>query len=204
MSTTSRRKNISVSQQLTENPYGFQFFQAVRLLERSAARASSESSKLANRPVARFVPPGTEAIRFHTKQSLSFPSSEIVSISKDRKSSNDQWHMQVSMMGLTGAMGVLPYHYTELILQRHKMKDESLSHFFDLFNHRTLSLFYQAATKYHLPIEYERKKLNPPMSGERDNPTQVLLSLIGLGTGNRKYGRLRDLRKCCRVISIFL
>ena len=192
MSTQGRRKNISVSKQLTDNPYGFRFFQAVRLLERSAAYAQSENPKAANRPVARFVPPGTEAIRFHSLQSLSFPASEIVRISKPKNAKSDQWHMLVSMMGLTGAMGVLPYHYTELILQRHKMKDESLSHFFDLFNHRSISLFYQAASKYHLPIEYERKKLNPPLNGERDNPTQALLSLIGLGTRNltdRQYTR---------------
>ena len=183
MSTKGRRKIISVSKQLTENPYAFQFFQAVRLLERSAAYDKEESSK-AVKPVARFIPPQTEAIRFHTKQSLSFPSSEIARIAKGVKNSNDQWHMVVSLMGLTGAMGVLPFHYTELILQRHKMKDESLSHFFDLFNHRSISLFYQAATKYHLPIEYERKKLNPPLVDERDRQTQTLLSLIGLGTRN--------------------
>ena len=85
-------------------------------------------------------------------------------------------------MGLTGAQGVLPYHYTEMILNRHKVKDESLSNFLDLFNHRTISLFYQASNKYKLPIEYERKKLNPPKVKERDDHSQILLSLLGLGT----------------------
>ncbi|MFK5914554.1 MAG: type VI secretion system baseplate subunit TssG, partial [Woeseiaceae bacterium] len=53
-----------------------------------------------------------------------------------------------------------------------------------LFNHRTISLFYQASNKYKLPIEYERKKLNPPTTKTRDDHSQILLSLIGLGTKN--------------------
>lgn len=193
MSTQGRRKNTSVSQRLSEDPFAFQFFQAVRLLERSVAyeqaKSAAGASTRTGKPVARFVPPKTEAIRFHSQQSLSFPAAEILRINRNKK---DQWQMIVSLMGLTGAMGVLPYHYTELILQRHKMKDESLSHFFDLFNHRTISLFYQAASKYNLPIEYERKKLNPPLKGQRDSQTQALLSLIGLGTGHlteRQYTR---------------
>jgi len=196
MSTQGRRKNTSVSQRLSEDPFAFQFFQAVRLLERSVAyeqgNASAADASRNGKPVARFVPPKTEVVRFRTQQSLSFPAAEIVRISRNKKNDNNQWQMMVSLLGLTGVMGVLPYHYTELILQRHKMKDESLSHFFDLFNHRTISLFYQAASKYRLPIEYERKKLHPPLKDQRDSQTQALLSLIGLGTGGlteRQYTR---------------
>ncbi len=183
MSTQGRRKNVSVIDQLTENPYAFQFFQAVRLLERAAHYNGSESHQV-SKPIAGFVPPKKEVVRLHSLSSLSFPSSEIVRIQKNHGKNKNQWHMQVALMGLTGAMGVLPYHYTELILRRHKMKDESLSHFFDLFNHRTLSLFFQASTRYRLALEYERKKLNPPLIEERDTQTQALLSLIGLGTRN--------------------
>ena len=190
MPTTSWRKTPAVIQDLTDNPQSYTFFQAVRLLERSAALIEKDNRKAA-RPVARFTPPGTEAIRFHTQQTLGFPGSEIKSIKqKQRKTGNKQWHMNINFMGLTGAMSVLPYHYTEMILQRLKLKDESIKKFFDLFNHRTISLFYQAANKYRLPIEYERKKLNPPINEDRDHHSQALLSLIGLGTrglSNRLY-----------------
>lgn len=190
MPSPSRRKTATVVQDLTENPQVYSFFQAVRLLERSSTLAEKNRKKSA-RPVARFTPPGTEAIRFHSKQTLAFPTSEINSIKQQvHKSGNQQWHMNVNFMGLTGAMSVLPYHYTEMILQRLKLKDESMGKFFDLFNHRTISLFYQAASKYRLPIEYERKKLHPPEREERDHHSQVFLSLIGLGTrglSNRLY-----------------
>jgi type VI secretion system protein ImpH len=85
-------------------------------------------------------------------------------------------------MGLTGSLGVLPFHYTEMLLKRLKLKDKSMQHFFDLFNHRTISLFYQASTKYSLPLQYEKNKLGRRQ--RQDNHSQALLSLIGLGTAH--------------------
>jgi len=35
-----------------------------------------------------------------------------------------------------------------------------MAHFLDLFNHRTLSLFFQASVKYNLPLQYERNNLH--------------------------------------------
>ena len=195
MSSTGRRKNTSVIDTLTETPYDFSFLQAVRLLERSAAHENNAdlingNDKLSGiysfnkQPVARFSPPSTEAIRFRTNHALSFSSSEISYIEENNNKDKNKWELSVNFMGLTGSQGVLPYHYTEMVLQRLKMKDKSLSDFLDLFNHRTISLFYQASNKYKLPIEYERKKLNPPTTRTRDDHSQVLLSLIGLGTKN--------------------
>lgn len=189
MSTASRRKNTSVISRLTEAPYDFPFLQAVRLLERSAILGNNNATKAKEKytfnkqPVALFIPPDTETIRFRTNHSLNFSSSEISKLNiKNNSKNNKKWEMSVNFMGLTGAQGVMPYHYTEMIAQRLKIKDKSLSHFLDLFNHRSISLFYQASNKYNLPIEYERKKLNPPKTKKRDNHTQALLSLIGLGT----------------------
>lgn len=183
MSTTSRRKDTPVVTQLAKRPFDYTFRQAVRLLERAAAFLNHDSRPFAKNPVARFTPPANEVVRFHARQSLSFPSTELdtISIRKNTASPN-QWRMFVNFMGLTGSSGVLPYHYSELVLQRLKHKDKSLPGFLDLFNHRIISLFYQASTKYNLPIEYERKKLNPPAGTDTDNHTQVLLALIGLGS----------------------
>ena len=185
MSTASWRKNTSVISQLTETPYEFPFLQAVRLLERSAAFGNNSGDKYAfnKQPVALFLPPNTETVRFRTNHALNFSSSEISKITERKNTKNKKkWELSVNFIGLTGAQGVLPYHYTEMVTKRLKMKDQSLSKFLDLFNHRTISLFYQASNKYNLPIEYERKNLNPPKTKSRDDHSQVLLSLIGLGT----------------------
>jgi type VI secretion system protein ImpH len=77
-------------------------------------------------------------------------------------------------MGLTGPSGVLPLYYTELINERIRAKDRALASFFDIFNHRMVSLFYQAWEKYRFSIAYER--------GERDRFSHHLMDLVGIGS----------------------
>ncbi|VAW63764.1 Uncharacterized protein ImpH/VasB [hydrothermal vent metagenome] len=183
MSTKGWRKNTSITRKLTEAPHEFRFLQAVRLLERSTLfEKENQLSDINTNPVARFTPPGTEALRFKTNQSLAFPSSQINRIKRvESNAGTSQWVMVVNLMGLTGASGVLPFHYTELILKRQKLKDGTMSHFFDLFNHRSLSLFFQASIKYNLPLQYERNHLHNAHK-KKDPQTRALLSLIGMGT----------------------
>ena len=190
MPTKSRRKNTPVISLLQSAPHEYQFIQAVRLLERASMAEGNGVYAQGKKPVARFIPPATEAVKFSVNNSLGFPGSEISTLEKNTTQTNEQWRMKVNMIGLTGAMGVLPFHYTESIQQRIRIKDKTLAHFFDLFNHRIISLFFQASVKYNLPIEYERKKLIPNINKERETQTQTLLSLIGMGTKsltNRQY-----------------
>ena len=49
-----------------------------------------------------------------------------------------------------------------------------LRDFLDIFNHRLISLFYQAWEKYRFGASYER--------GQRDAVSQRLMDLVGLGT----------------------
>lgn len=182
MSTASRRKNTSVIRGLLERPFDYSFRQAVRLLER-AASFYSEKTVFSKNPVARYTPPASEVIRFHSRQSLSFPASEVFSIENHPAASGtQQWHVHINFMGLTGSSGVLPYHYSELVLKRLKIKDKSMVSFFDLYNHRLISLFYQASVKYNLPLEHERRKLNSSAGSDNDSHTRILMALIGLGT----------------------
>jgi type VI secretion system protein ImpH len=82
--------------------------------------------------------------------------------------------MLVNFMGITGPMGVLPYCYTELILERARAKDRTLAAFLDIFNHRMISFFYRAWEKHRFPVTY--------YLGDEDLFTHHLLDLIGLGT----------------------
>ncbi len=194
MSSPGWRKNTSITRKLTESAYAYPFLQAVRLLERSAVKEKAEKeSGIAVNQVAGFVPPNTEVLRFSSFQSLAFPSSEVESIDRISYQDNvDQWQLLINLIGLSGAMGVLPYHYTELILNREKQKDENFEHFLNLFNHRTASLFFQASVKYRLPLQYERNALHRKNTEQHAAQTQVLLSLIGMGSQslcNRLYTR---------------
>jgi type VI secretion system protein ImpH len=195
MPTKSWRKNIPVIDTLTQSAYDYSFQQSVRLLERSAVYDKKLSNaQVATSPVSSFSPPANEAIRFKTHQSLAFPSGEIKSIQKysSKNHTDKQWQLIINFLGISGVQGVLPYHYSELILKRQKVKDETLEHFLNLFNHRTISLFYKASVKYRLPVQYERNLLHSSSRKKTDQHSQALLSLIGLGTAgldNRLYTR---------------
>ena len=80
----------------------------------------------------------------------------------------------MNFMGLFGPLGALPLYYSEMIRERLRAKDTTMVAFFNIFNHRMISLFYQAWEKYRFTIAYER--------GERDRFSHHLLDLIGLGT----------------------
>jgi type VI secretion system protein ImpH len=184
MSTSSWRKNTSVTEKLLEAPTEFKFQQAVRLLERASHFSDKQKKNTFSvNPVARFTPPSSESVRLSANTLLAFPSSEVAKIKqRDVEKHGKQWQLQVNMIGLNGAMGILPYHYTELMQKRIKQKDISMEKFFDLFNHRTTSLFYQASCKYRLPIQYERSKLHRSHAKLYDNHSNTLLSIIGMGT----------------------
>jgi type VI secretion system protein ImpH len=82
--------------------------------------------------------------------------------------------MKVNFLGLMGPVGALPHWYTGLIAERLRANDRTLRDFLDIFNHRFISLFYQAWEKYRFSIAYER--------GELDRFSHLLLDLIGMGT----------------------
>jgi len=189
MSTSSWRKNSTVIEKLSNKPYHFSFKQAVRILERANSYDNLVSHTVIH-SVGSFMPPQSECIRFVAQPSLSFQASEIGSVAylDNSEQNNKQWKMDVNFIGLTGSQGVLPYHYSEMLLKRLKAKDKNMAAFFNLFNHRTTSLFFQASIKYSAPLQYERTRLQN--KHQKDNFTKMLLSLVGLGTPhleNRLY-----------------
>src|SRR5262249_46865278 len=127
-------------------------------------------------------PPVSEVVRFAALVSTTFPPSSIYAISRptpDRPLPT----MTVAFLGLTGPSGVLPSHYTELLLRQQRFvkgpEQYALRDWLDLFNHRIISLFYRAWTKYRFYLAYEAGAHRRP---EPDPFTRALLSFVGLGT----------------------
>jgi type VI secretion system protein ImpH len=173
MATESRSTKRPLAQELLDESYRFGFFQAVRLLERLDPQREA---------VGRDGDIEREAVRFRTRQTLSFPPSEIYQITSDSVDDHARPpEMTVAFMGLTGPLGVLPHHYSELVMDRARHKDTTLWNFFDIFNHRMISLFYRVWEKYRFAIAYER--------GELDQFSSDLFSLVGVGTHGLR-GRL--------------
>ena len=170
MATQSRGTDPSVEDLLFEEGYAFDFFQAIRVLERLYP---------SRQPVGRNGSPAQEVVRFCSRLSLGFPPSAIHEISPPADAEAPA-QMTVAFMGLTGPSGVLPRHYTELLLERVRYrKDHTLRDFLDLFNHRLISLFYQAWEKYRFAVAYERAALHHQ---EDERFTQYLFDLFGMGT----------------------
>lgn len=165
MATQSRTTSPPLTQQFFDETYRYRFFQAVRLLERIY---------LDRQPVGQDAAISNEVVRFRTRQTLSFPPSEIYQLTEEPHPSTAPPELMVSFMGLTGPLGVLPHHYTELVMNRARYRDTALWKFLDIFNHRFISLFYRVWEKYHFPIAYER-------NGE-DQFTVFLYDLVGMGT----------------------
>jgi type VI secretion system protein ImpH len=156
----------AVREMLEKEPYCVQFFQAVRLLERLYPDL---------KPVGLFVSPSTEVVQFSSVPTLAFPASEIQDLQPGK---DGRPHMFVNFMGLSAAVGVLPHAYTEFLLERARAKDRSVADFFDVFNHRIISLFYRGWQKYRFYIAYERTGASDDVISAR------LLDLIGLGTAS--------------------
>jgi len=182
---TSTRTGLE--RRLFESPFVFDFFQAVRILQRlDRTRA----------PVGHAGPPRSEAVRFRAHLSLGFPPSaihDLIGPAPDRPLPV----LVQAFMGLTGPSGVLPRHYTDLLHRIERDRSErnpekhALRDWLDLFNHRMVSLFYRAWEKYRFHLAYER---GDPGGPDPDPFTQCLYCLIGLGLTPLR-DRLRVLAK---------
>jgi type VI secretion system protein ImpH len=165
----------SLSELLAREPFRFDFFQAVRLLELLRPQA---------------VPPGhggsnLEPVAFRSKVGLDFPASDIVGAEFPADVSAPV-RLTVAFMGLAGDSGPLPVPFTELIIRRIAARDFATRDFLDIFNHRLISFLYRSRKKHRIALNNR-----PP---EQTECARWLFDLAGLGFGSartesRKWAR---------------
>lgn len=156
--------SLAVMRAMQEEPYTFDFFQAVRRLENLHT----------DRPrVGTSDKPQDDLVRFRQNVSLSFAPASIHAC---RESVNGgAVGMSVNFLGLLGANGPMPLSLTEYVYNRqHNQGDETLARFLDLFNHRMISLFYRAWARNHLCASCDRR--------DDDWFASYIGSLFGMGT----------------------
>jgi type VI secretion system protein ImpH len=162
--TAPERHEPEILARLRAEPYAFEFFQAVSLLERLLPGRA---------PVGGFNDPRDEIVRFRTPTSVAFPASEIQAIDEPADGIGPP-RMTVNFMGLTGPQGVMPLVYSLYLAERRRARDDAAKEFLGIFEHRMLSLFYRAWERSHAAVAHGR--------GDRDWLTRHLLDLLGLGT----------------------
>ncbi|QGZ37666.1 type VI secretion system protein ImpH [Pseudoduganella flava] len=178
MHATKRRFEPAVIERLFAEPYRFQYFQAVRMLELWLRRRGvPEEGAIAN------------YVRFQNSMSLAFPPSEIEALVAEPRNvaptaatlaaalqSTELRYVRLTpaFMGFLGSSGALPAHYTERIAA-HALyeKDDGPRAFLDAFSNRSLALFYEAWRKYRLELKYH--------GAGKDAFLPLLLSLAGTG-----------------------
>ncbi|WP_165230982.1 type VI secretion system baseplate subunit TssG [Aquisphaera insulae] len=174
-----------LERRLYREGYVFDFFQAVRLLQRRRGSVR----------VGEAGPPSAEAVRFRTHVSLGFPPSTIHEVIRPAPQAPPI--LVHAFLGLIGPSGVLPHHYTEIAyrLERDRSSQNpeklALRDWLDVFNHRLVSLFYRAWEKYRFHIPFERERTaGRPSRGELDLFTAGLFSLVGQREAGSR-GRIR-------------
>jgi type VI secretion system protein ImpH len=178
MHTKKRRFEPAVIERLFKEPYRFEYFQAVRVLELWLKRHGKPQHDRI-----------THFLRFQNSTLLGFPASQLEAIQTDPRNighdaatlstalqSGELGYIRITpaFMGLLSGHGVLPVHYTERIAD-HQIThaDEGPRALLDTFSNRSLALFYAAWRKYRLALQYQ-------VDGH-DTFLPLLLALAGLG-----------------------
>src|SRR5262249_3480985 len=130
MAAESGRESPGLSDQLFAEAHRFDFFQAVRLLEWVVRRRAEEKANEPAQPVGRDAPPERAAVPSRPPPPLTSPASSIGQLQQPPANGHvPPPEMTVAFLGLTGPTGVLPYHYTRLLLSRLREKDHALRRF---------------------------------------------------------------------------
>ena len=151
---------------LSEEPFKFGFFQAVRMLENAHPGLPRVGTSLRLRD---------DPIRFAQSPSLAFAPSTLASFSAGEGGSAPT--LTVRFFGLFGANGPLPLHLTEYARERSRRMpaDRALVRFLDMFHHRMLSLLYRAWSEARPTGSHDRP--------DNDPFTRWVGSVAGYGLG---------------------
>ena len=162
---------INIEQDILENGDAYDFYQAVKLLNKLVSEKPSEQGSL----------PG---LRIQPELNLDYPQSDIAEVSHDDATGNYQ--MTTTFFGLYGVSSPLPGFYTEELLDDEWDEYSARKDFFDVIHNHLYPLLYQAWLKYKLShnlVEFGRHKY-----------AEIIFSLIGLGEASRveqkQYGYL--------------
>lgn len=169
MASTDRSAQSALISLVAQDPYRFDFFQAMRLLE----CAYQDQPRFGTSKKA-----SDDPIRLGQDPELTFFASSIASFDLARKSRQGKTmlpRLAINLFGLFGPNGALPLHITEYARERlTHHRDPTLARFIDIFHHRMMCLFYRAWANSQPTVSYDRP--------QDDRFADYIGSLLGIGT----------------------
>jgi type VI secretion system protein ImpH len=136
---------VSMLDKLEREPYGFDFYQAVRVLD------CAEPDRP---PTGRSTRTADDMIRFSQDVSMAFAPSTVATV--EPKSNGRTRRFVQRFIGLLGPQGPLPLHLTEHARDRVRDHgDVTFLRFLDVFHHRMVSLFYRAWARVRPTVSFD-------------------------------------------------
>lgn len=147
--------------ELLAEPRRFRFDAAVRILA----------------DVAKTTDPA-EAARFRSVPGVAYPAAEVVAVAPPVNGHPPE--LTTPAIGLTGAAGVLPRLYTDVLTGTLRGRSPALHDFLDLLSNRVVAMFAGAGIKYRL----NRTAETAASAGhpEQDRVAEALLAFTGFAT----------------------
>ena len=170
MADQDRAATDDLIQRLKSEPWRFDFFQAMRLIE----------CHYADKPrLGKSIKASDDAIRLAQAAELDFAPSALAAWEAGKEGHPDR--LLVRFLGLFGPNGPLPLHLTEYARERLRYHgDKTFLRFADIFHHRILSLFYRAWADGQPTVHYDRVQKGI----DEDRFSAYLGSLFGIGAAS--------------------
>jgi type VI secretion system protein ImpH len=178
MAGKSGSKAHSVKIGFLKDPVGLNFYQVARRVE----------CLFPKKPRVGFARRAADdPIQFCQQPSLGFAPTTLQRFEQSKQSGKPR--LLVNFLGLLGPQGPMPLHITEYVHDReHNHDDPTLARFFDIFNHRMISLFYRAWACNRQTVSHDRYR--------EDRFASYVGSLIGIGhEALRNRDRVPDVAK---------
>ncbi|MBA3814045.1 MAG: type VI secretion system baseplate subunit TssG [Alphaproteobacteria bacterium] len=164
MARTNRQSAPPIKDILFQEPYRFEFHQAIKLLEYLYPKAA---------PFGETVNPLDEVVTVKSRIYLESMASDIYSLDNVQLTSEFPPILNINFMGIAGIQGPLPFPYTEMLIQRIRNGDTSLKDFLDIFNHRLTSILHRIRKQYMISLN--------TLVPEKTEIAIGLKSFIGIG-----------------------
>ena len=158
---------MSLADEMKAEPWRFDFYSALRQIERDNAQKPRIGDSAARRE---------EYLDLGQDPYLEFPASNLASVAER----DGRLKIIVRFLGMLGPQGALPLQTTDESLGWLLMRDDAFPRFLDLFNNRFLQLFFRAWSNSR-PI------------GQHDRPAEDrFFAYIGsfVGLGSKPYSNL--------------